>query len=158
MQTFFADIALAFPSQTPFQYSVPQNSQDQAAIGKRVFVSVRTRRMVGYVVGFSSVKAFDEIRELDSVIDESPILNPAFLELTRWMSEYYLCSWGQAIEAALPLPAVEVRALVPYDRGDLVSAIHEQGILLDQEHEEGGTAVHARVGQHLAARLAPFEV
>ena len=35
-----------------------------------------------------------------------------------------------AIEAALPLPAVEVRALVPYDRGDLVSAIHEQGILL----------------------------
>ena len=61
-----------------------------------------------------------------------------------------------AIEAALPLPAVEVRALVPYDRGDLVSAIHEQGILLDQAHEEGGTAVHARVGEHLAAKLAPF--
>ena len=32
-----------------------------------------------------------------------------------------------AIEAALPLPAVEVRALVPYDRGDLVSAAHESG-------------------------------
>ena len=63
-----------------------------------------------------------------------------------------------AIEAALPLPAVEVRALVPYDRGDLVSAIHEQGILLAQEHEEGGTAVHARVGEHLAAKLAPFAV
>jgi GTP-binding protein HflX len=47
---------------------------------------------------------------------------------------------------------------VPYDRGDLVSAIHEQGMILSQEHEEGGTAVHARVGQHLAARLAPFEV
>ncbi|MFX5510438.1 hypothetical protein ABTD49_21700, partial [Acinetobacter baumannii] len=27
-----------------------------------------------------------------------------------------------AIEAALPLPAVEVQAVVPYDRGDLVSA------------------------------------
>ncbi len=63
-----------------------------------------------------------------------------------------------AIEAALPLPAVEVRALVPYDRGDLVSAIHEQGILLAQQHEEGGTAVHARVGEHLAAKLAPFAV
>jgi len=63
-----------------------------------------------------------------------------------------------AIEAALPLPAVEVRALVPYDRGDLVSAIHEQGILLDQEHEAAGTAVHARVGEHLAAKLAPFAV
>ena len=61
-----------------------------------------------------------------------------------------------AIENALPLPAVEVRALVPYDRGDLVSAVHEQGILLSQEHEADGTAIHARVGEHLAARLAPF--
>lgn len=34
-----------------------------------------------------------------------------------------------AIEAALPLPAVEVRALVPYDRGDLVSAVHGVGII-----------------------------
>ena len=63
-----------------------------------------------------------------------------------------------AVEDALPLPAVEVRALVPYDRGDLVSAIHEQGVLLAQDHGEGGTAVHARVGEHLAARLAPFAV
>ena len=62
-----------------------------------------------------------------------------------------------AIEAALPLPAVEVRALVPYDRGDLVSAIHEQGIILSQEHEAGGTAVCTRAsGEHLAAELAPF--
>ncbi|MET2012280.1 GTPase HflX [Microbacterium chocolatum] len=60
------------------------------------------------------------------------------------------------IEAALPLPAVEVRALVPYDRGELVSAIHEHGMILAEEHEEEGTAVHARVGEHLAARLAPF--
>ncbi|GAB3604299.1 GTPase HflX [Microbacterium aureliae] len=61
-----------------------------------------------------------------------------------------------AVEAALPLPAVEVRALVPYDRGDLVSAIHEQGIILAQEHEEGGTAIHAHVSEHLAAKLADF--
>ncbi|WP_435527120.1 GTPase HflX [Microbacterium aurantiacum] len=60
------------------------------------------------------------------------------------------------IEAALPLPAVEVHALVPYDRGELVSAIHEHGMILAEEHQEQGTAVHARVGEHLAARLAPF--
>jgi hypothetical protein len=43
---------------------------------------------------------------------------------------------------------------VPYDRGDLVSAIHEQGMILSQEHEEGGAAVHARVGEHLGAPRA----
>ena len=58
-----------------------------------------------------------------------------------------------AIEAALPLPAVEVRALVPYDRGDLVSAIHEQGDPARAgSTRPAGTAVHARVGEHLAAQ------
>lgn len=61
-----------------------------------------------------------------------------------------------AIEAALPLPPVEVHALVPYDRGDLVSAVHDQGMILAQEHEAGGTALHARVPAPLAARLQPF--
>ncbi|MFV0374211.1 GTPase HflX [Microbacterium sp.] len=63
-----------------------------------------------------------------------------------------------AIEAALPLPAVEVRALVPYDRGDLVSAVHSSGHIVATSHEPGGTAVHAHVSERLAAELAPFVV
>ncbi|WP_460802177.1 GTPase HflX [Microbacterium sp. GXF6406] len=61
-----------------------------------------------------------------------------------------------AIEDALPKPAVEVRALIPYDRGDLVAAIHETGMLLSSEHGEHGTEVHAHVSERLAAELAPF--
>ncbi|WP_100811242.1 MULTISPECIES: GTPase HflX [unclassified Microbacterium] len=61
-----------------------------------------------------------------------------------------------AVEAALPLPAVEVRALVPYDRGDLVSAAHDSGLIVSEGHEEGGTALHAHVSARLAAELAPF--
>lgn len=64
----------------------------------------------------------------------------------------------RAIEAALPLPAVEVQALVPYDRGDLVNAVHETGLIVSTSHEEGGTAVHAHVSERLAAELAPFAV
>ena len=60
------------------------------------------------------------------------------------------------IEGMLPLPPVEVRVLVPYDRGDLVSAVHETGIILTQEHVADGTAIHAHVPAILGARLAPF--
>ncbi|GAA3758902.1 GTPase HflX [Microbacterium kribbense] len=63
-----------------------------------------------------------------------------------------------AIERALPLPAVEITALVPYDRGDLVSAVHESGMLLTERHEPGGTLLHAHVGRHLAAQLAPYAI
>ncbi|MBD8010787.1 GTPase HflX [Microbacterium sp. NPDC077391] len=62
------------------------------------------------------------------------------------------------IERRLPMPAIEVRALVPYDRGDLVSAVHESGVLISAEHEENGTAVHAHVSERLAAELAPFAI
>ena len=64
----------------------------------------------------------------------------------------------EAIERMLPMPAVEVRALVPYDRGDLVSAVHETGVLISAEHEESGTLVHAHVSERLAAELAPYAV
>ena len=61
-----------------------------------------------------------------------------------------------AIEADLPRPRVEVRAVVPYDRGDLVSRAHRTGIVLSQEHTPDGTLLHARVSAPLAAELAPF--
>ena len=61
-----------------------------------------------------------------------------------------------AIEEALPKPAVEVHALIPYDRGELVAAVHETGILLSADHGEHGTEIHAHVSERLAAEIAPF--
>jgi GTP-binding protein HflX len=61
-----------------------------------------------------------------------------------------------AIEEALPLPAVEVHAVVPYDRGDLISAAHETGIIVAQEHRAEGTYLHAHVGARLASDLEAF--
>jgi primosomal protein N' (replication factor Y) len=98
------DVALALPSFKTFQYAVPESLESKIALGKRVFVFVRTRRVVGTIVGISAEKVVEEVKPIDAVIDETPVLSPEFLKLTAWMSEYYLCSWGQAIEAALPAP------------------------------------------------------
>jgi GTP-binding protein HflX len=62
------------------------------------------------------------------------------------------------IEAALPRPPVEVRALVPYARGDLVDKIHRTGELLTTEHVADGTVIVARVNSALAAELAAYEL
>src|SRR5215204_2959898 len=61
-------------------------------------------------------------------------------------------------EVRLPRPAVEVRALVPYARGDLLDRIHRTGELLVSEHTSEGTMVLAQVNAALAAELAPYEV
>jgi GTP-binding protein HflX len=61
-----------------------------------------------------------------------------------------------AIAADLPRPDVEVEVLLPYDRGGLVSRVHQHGDVLAEEHTETGTRLRARVGEALAAELAPF--
>ena len=63
-----------------------------------------------------------------------------------------------AIEARLPRPEVQVHALIPYARGDLINRIHQSGELLSSAHTGAGTEVVARVNPSLAGELAPFEL
>ena len=58
-----------------------------------------------------------------------------------------------AVEADLPRPAVELRALIPYSRGDLVSRLHDKAEVVSVEHTGDGTLVHARVSEALAGEL-----
>mgnify|MGYP004486010911 CR=1 FL=1 len=63
-----------------------------------------------------------------------------------------------AIAERLPRPAVDLRVLLPYDRGDLVARIHRRGQVLDTRHTEEGSELRVRVDQHTAAELEPFRV
>jgi GTPase len=58
-----------------------------------------------------------------------------------------------SIEGALPRPAFEIETVIPYQRGDLVSRVFEQGDVLAYEHVADGTFVHARVGSALHTAL-----
>ena len=61
-----------------------------------------------------------------------------------------------AVEADLPRPAVEVDVLLPYDRGDLLSRVHDSGEVLSLEHTGDGTRLTARVNESLAGELAAY--
>ena len=58
-----------------------------------------------------------------------------------------------AIEKSLPVLSVEVKAVVPYGRGDLIHAVHERGEILSEEYLPEGTAIHARVDAGLAKAI-----
>ena len=62
----------------------------------------------------------------------------------------------ERIETLIPSPSNEVHVIVPFDRGDLVTLLHERGKVLSTDYDERGTIVHALVGAELAAALAPF--
>ena len=60
------------------------------------------------------------------------------------------------LEEALPHRDREVRALVPYSRGDLVARAHEEGEVTRVGHGADGTELEARVPPALAAELEQF--
>jgi GTP-binding protein HflX len=64
----------------------------------------------------------------------------------------------ELVAGELPHPDVEVRVLVPYDRGDVVSRVHSTGEVLASEHTGDGTLLHALVRPDVAAELEAFRV
>ncbi|CAM5336181.1 GTPase HflX [Leifsonia shinshuensis] len=63
-----------------------------------------------------------------------------------------------AIARLLPDPSVEVELVVPYDRGDLISALHERGRVLSTDYVEDGTRVRARIMPEYQSVFEPFAV
>ncbi len=97
----YVDVVLPLPLPTPFTYAMPDGAD--AAPGSRVLVPFGSRRLTGVVVGRAGAVAdVERIREIIDVLDENPSFSEEMLELTRWMAEYYVCSWGEVIRAVLP--------------------------------------------------------
>jgi GTP-binding protein HflX len=58
-----------------------------------------------------------------------------------------------AVDAALPQRDQEIRALLPYRRGDLVARAHAEGEVLALRHRPEGTELTARVPPSLASQI-----
>jgi len=98
----YAKILINLPIEGPFDYEVPSSLKDDIALGKRAWVSFGPRRMIGYVIGVSGHTDCENTKPILEIIDKAPILSDEMLRLTKAISERYLCSWGEAINAAIP--------------------------------------------------------
>ena len=63
-----------------------------------------------------------------------------------------------AIAARLPHPEVELTALVPYERGDLVDRAHREGEILEIDHLAEGTRIRLRAPAALAHALDDYRL
>src|ERR671935_1837571 len=97
-----ARVVVELPLETPLDYHIPPDLRPCCRIGQRVLVPLGKRQILGYIVGLASTSTVADLKELVEILDETPLLTPALLQLTRWIAEYYLCPWGQVLKAAVP--------------------------------------------------------
>ena len=111
----YAKVVLGLPIAGPFDYEVPPEFIAQAKIGMRVVVNFSHRKMIGYIIGLARKSTITQVKPLLRLIDKLPILDKNMLALTSQLSEYYCCSWGEAIETALPEAIRKGRALADFE-------------------------------------------
>lgn len=100
------------------------------------------------------------------VVNKADAADPEVLDRLRRHEKHCLvisARTGLGIDALrdliadeLPRPRIDVDVLLPYDRGDLVSRLHEEAEVLASEHTEAGTRLQARVHADLASELAAY--
>jgi len=98
----YAQVVFGLAVSGPFDYIVPQALAGNIKAGARVRVSFGRRILIGYVVGLTHTTCIKKLKPIAELIDQTPVLNKDILLLTKWLSDYYCCSWGEAIETALP--------------------------------------------------------
>ena len=108
-----AQVAVPLGLRRVFSYRVPPALREVLRIGHRVRVPFGPRRAHGYVVGFTTDAPDAKLRAITAIEPEEVVFTPEILRLTRWVADYYLTPWGQALEAALPPGVRHGGALVP---------------------------------------------
>lgn len=98
-----AEIILPLPLPGTFSYQIPVGMQ--LAVGYRVIVPFGKRKIyTGVVATLKETTPNDgfQMKEIMDVLDDHPILSMHQLSFIRWISSYYLCTLGDAYNAALP--------------------------------------------------------
>ncbi len=89
----------------PYDYTVPDHMRARMELGKRVQVPLGRgdRGIVGYCVKLENRPVGTrQLKPIAQVIDDQSLFSPHMLRLTEWIADYYLCHWGQALDAVVP--------------------------------------------------------
>lgn len=64
----------------------------------------------------------------------------------------------ECVEDALTRNMTTSTLLIPYDRGDIVSILHDEGMVMDQTHTEDGVRITVQLPGKLGNQLTPYKV
>lgn len=103
----YVETVLNVPVPGTFTYSVDNTD---ISVGMRVEVPFGRRKMTAFVISVSSTLSeaaaalcpADRIKPIYRVIDKEPVFTEELVELSAWVSRYYLCTQGEALSAMIP--------------------------------------------------------
>ena len=102
MPSLYADVALPVPVHRTFTYLIPEEFRDRAQPGCRVLVPFGRLTHTGVIVALNDRTDVKGVKPIRDALDVVPTFPSDLLALTRWLAEYYVAPWGEALRAATP--------------------------------------------------------
>ncbi len=102
--TTFAEVIVPLYLPKTLTWSVPAEWENKLQPGSRVEVQVgKSKRYAGIVKTIhQKIPQHFEVKPISGILDEEPVLYESQLKLWKWIAEYYVCSEGEVMMAALP--------------------------------------------------------
>jgi primosomal protein N' (replication factor Y) len=100
----FADVIVPVPVPRLFTYRVPADWRQAVSVGMRVVVQFGTRKVHTGIVRrlhHTPPEAYQAKYLLD-LLENAPSVTEQQLRFWEWMADYYLCTLGEVMQAALP--------------------------------------------------------
>jgi primosomal protein N' (replication factor Y) len=103
-KTLFAELLLPVPVPRLFTYRIPHSLNENARVGQRAIVQFGDRKIVtGLIHSIHEQPPKDfEAKSILELLDEFPSVNEIQLKVFQWMADYYMCTLGEVMNAALP--------------------------------------------------------
>ena len=114
----YVDVIVPLPIASQYTYSVPAELEESVQEGCRVVVSFGQKKFYTAIVTKVHYAAPEnyETKDVEEVLDTSPVILPTQFRFWEWLSTYYLCTLGDVYKAAMPSGMkLESETLVAYN-------------------------------------------
>ncbi|WP_396596661.1 primosomal protein N' [Dokdonia sp. R86516] len=123
---YFIDVILPIPVENTFTYLVSEAEYNYIQKGMRVAVPFGKKKVYASIVKNKHQVAptIYEAKEIQQILDEDPIVTEEQLKFWSWIADYYMCTEGEVMRAALP------KAFLL--ESETVIRLKEDGLVIDE--------------------------
>lgn len=121
----YAEIIIPLALPINYTWEIPTHLTEEVMIGMRVEVMLGANKRYAGIIKkmFSEKPAAFNPKPILSILDEAPIIYPAQLALWEWMANYYMCTEGEVMQAAIPSHLkISSESIFIYNEDQLIDA------------------------------------
>ncbi len=124
----FAEIVFPLPFRKPFTYIIPNEFKQFAKPGVRAVAPFGKRVLTGFIINIvEKTEVTEKLKPISDILDDKPIFSSNDIKFYQWVSDYYLCSLGEALKLGVPYGTeIESKRKIIIDQNTCIRLLKEE--------------------------------